>query len=90
MRMRWKSGEHTTVRPNLVTYHALSLSDSRSTHGELSPLLAPLLLSYGKALFEVAVSQQGVMGKTESTAAQVAEAEASEGEAQPTCSGTRC
>lgn len=51
----------------------------RTLHGELSPLLAPLLLSYGKALFEVAVSQQGVMGKTESNAAEAA-AEANEGE----------
>jgi HAT1-interacting factor 1 len=27
--------------------------------------MAPLLLSYGKALYELAFSQQGVMGKEE-------------------------
>lgn len=33
--------------------------------GEFDPKMAPLLLSYGKALYELAFSQQGVMGKEE-------------------------
>jgi hypothetical protein len=41
------------------------IAGSRSLHGEVSPHLAPLLLSYGKSLFEVAVSQQGVLGREE-------------------------
>lgn len=34
-------------------------------HGELSTELAPLLLPYGKALFEVACKQTGVLGKAD-------------------------
>ena len=37
----------------------------RGLHGELAPQLAPLLLAYGKALFEVACKQTGVLGKGE-------------------------
>ena len=33
--------------------------------GDFDPAMAPLLLSYGKALYELAFSQQGVMGKDE-------------------------
>ena len=33
--------------------------------GEFDPAMAPLLLSYGKALYELAFSTQGVMGKEE-------------------------
>ena len=33
--------------------------------GESDPEMAPILLSYGRALYELAVSQQGVMGKEE-------------------------
>ncbi|KAK8869524.1 hypothetical protein IAR55_000090 [Kwoniella newhampshirensis] len=33
--------------------------------GDFDPQMAPLLLSYGKALYELAFSQQGVMGKDE-------------------------
>lgn len=33
--------------------------------GDQDPAMAPLLLSYGKALFELAFSQAGVMGKEE-------------------------
>jgi hypothetical protein len=32
---------------------------------EVHPDMAPLLLSYGKCLYELAYSQQGVMGKEE-------------------------
>jgi hypothetical protein len=37
----------------------------RQLVGESDPKMAPLLLSYGKALYELAFSQQGVMGKEE-------------------------
>jgi HAT1-interacting factor 1 len=37
----------------------------RGIVGDQDPVMAPLLLSYGKALFELAVSQAGVMGKEE-------------------------
>lgn len=37
----------------------------RQLVGEFDPQMAPLLLSYGKALYELAYSQQGVMGKEE-------------------------
>ena len=33
--------------------------------GEFDPAMAPLLLSYGKALYELAYSQAGVMGQEE-------------------------
>ncbi len=33
--------------------------------GDFDPQMAPLLLSYGKALYELAFAQQGVMGKEE-------------------------
>ena len=33
--------------------------------GDSDPQMAPLLLSYGKALYELAFAQQGVMGKQE-------------------------
>ncbi len=35
----------------------------RQLVGEFDPQMAPLLLSYGKALYELAFAQQGVMGK---------------------------
>nr|ADE10090.1 SHNi TPR [Tremella fuciformis] len=37
----------------------------RGIVGEFDPAMAPLLLSYGKALFELAVSTQGALGKEE-------------------------
>lgn len=37
----------------------------RQLVGDFDPQMAPLLLSYGKALYELAFSQQGVMGKEE-------------------------
>jgi HAT1-interacting factor 1 len=42
----------------------------RGLHGELAPQLAPLLLAYGKALFEVACKQTGVLGKAEDAPAE--------------------
>ena len=33
--------------------------------GDFDPAMAPLLLSYGKALYELAFASQGVMGKEE-------------------------
>ena len=48
----------------------LALCDSsfvyrRQLVGEFDPSMAPLLLSYGKALYELAFTQAGVMGKEE-------------------------
>lgn len=37
----------------------------RELVGDFDPTMAPLLLSYGKALYELALSQQGVMGREE-------------------------
>lgn len=37
----------------------------RELVSELDPAMAPFLLSYGKALYELALSQSGVMGKEE-------------------------
>ena len=37
----------------------------RQLVGDSDPEMAPLLLSYGKALYELAFAQQGVMGKEE-------------------------
>lgn len=42
------------------------MSDARrEIVGEFDPAMAPLLLSYGKALYELAFASQGVMGKEE-------------------------
>ena len=37
----------------------------RQLVGDFDPQMAPLLLSYGRALYELAFAQQGVMGKEE-------------------------
>jgi HAT1-interacting factor 1 len=42
----------------------------RQLVGEFDPAMAPLLLSYGKALYELAFSQQGVMGKEDTSKQQ--------------------
>jgi len=41
------------------------LTDRRQLVGDFDPAMAPLLLSYGKALYELAFASQGVMGKEE-------------------------
>jgi HAT1-interacting factor 1 len=48
-----------------MLYHA---SIRRGIHGEVATQLAPLLLPYGKALFEVACRQTGVLGKADTGA----------------------
>ncbi|OCF40638.1 hypothetical protein I317_05570 [Kwoniella heveanensis CBS 569] len=48
-----------------VTKYGEALDLMRQLVGEFDPQMAPLLLSYGKALYELAFSQQGVMGKEE-------------------------
>jgi hypothetical protein len=45
----------------------LSLTARREIYDEFDARMAPVLLSYGKALFELGFSQQGVMGKEEVT-----------------------
>jgi len=42
-----------------------SLTCRREVYDEFDPRMAPVLLNYGKALFELGFSQQGVMGKEE-------------------------
>jgi len=44
------------------------MMDRRGIHGEVATELAPLLLPYGKALFEVACKQTGVLGKADTGA----------------------
>jgi len=46
---------------------SLSLTVRREIYDEFDARMAPVLLSYGKALFELGFSQQGVMGKEEVT-----------------------
>lgn len=41
------------------------LRSRRSMHGDSAPESAPLLLPYGKALVEIAIENQGVLGKEE-------------------------
>ncbi|WVQ99028.1 hypothetical protein IAU59_006160 [Kwoniella sp. CBS 9459] len=48
-----------------VMKYGEALDLMRQLVGEFDPQMAPLLLSYGKALYELAFSQQGVMGKEE-------------------------
>ncbi|ORY22573.1 hypothetical protein BCR39DRAFT_551318 [Naematelia encephala] len=48
-----------------VSKYADALELMQQLVGDSDPQMAPLLLSYGKALFELAFSQQGVMGKEE-------------------------
>ncbi|GFZ45893.1 hypothetical protein JCM24511_03626, partial [Saitozyma sp. JCM 24511] len=48
-----------------VAKYADALDLMRQLVGDFDPQMAPLLLSYGKALYELAFSQQGVMGKEE-------------------------
>ncbi|ORX33867.1 hypothetical protein BD324DRAFT_206499 [Kockovaella imperatae] len=48
-----------------VAKYADALDLRRQLVGEFDPSMAPLLLSYGKALYELAFSQAGVMGKEE-------------------------
>ncbi|WVR05413.1 hypothetical protein IAU60_002428 [Kwoniella sp. DSM 27419] len=48
-----------------VEKYGEALDIMRQVVGEFDPQMAPLLLSYGKALYELAFSQQGVMGKEE-------------------------
>ncbi|WWC89725.1 uncharacterized protein L201_004650 [Kwoniella dendrophila CBS 6074] len=48
-----------------VNKYGEALDLMRQLVGEFDPAMAPLLLSYGKALYELAFSQQGVMGKEE-------------------------
>ncbi|WWD01036.1 hypothetical protein V866_007974 [Kwoniella sp. B9012] len=48
-----------------VNKYGEALDLMRQLVGEFDPVMAPLLLSYGKALYELAFSQQGVMGKEE-------------------------
>ncbi|WVF71875.1 hypothetical protein IAT40_006685 [Kwoniella sp. CBS 6097] len=48
-----------------VTKYGEALDLMRQLVGEFDPQMAPLLLSYGRALYELAFSQQGVMGKEE-------------------------
>ncbi|WVO14156.1 hypothetical protein L204_101787 [Cryptococcus depauperatus] len=48
-----------------VDCYADALDLMRQVVGESDPQMAPLLLSYGKALYELASSQAGVMGKEE-------------------------
>lgn len=43
----------------------LKLTPRRQLVGDFDPAMAPLLLSYGKALYELAFASQGVMGKEE-------------------------
>lgn len=48
------------------TVREFSLTPVRSTLvDELDPIKAPILLAYGKALYELAYSQSGVMGREE-------------------------
>ncbi|KAJ9093080.1 hypothetical protein QFC21_006576 [Naganishia friedmannii] len=51
-----------------VEKYADALEIMRGIHGEVATELAPLLLPYGKALFEVACRQTGVLGKAETGA----------------------
>ncbi|KAJ9099687.1 hypothetical protein QFC20_005619 [Naganishia adeliensis] len=53
-----------------VEKYADALELMRALHGELSTELAPLLLPYGKALFEVACKQTGVLGKADEEAGE--------------------
>nr|XP_018999443.1 uncharacterized protein I203_08038 [Kwoniella mangroviensis CBS 8507]OCF62904.1 hypothetical protein I203_08038 [Kwoniella mangroviensis CBS 8507] len=48
-----------------VNKYGEALDLMRQLVGDFDPVMAPLLLSYGKALYELAFSQQGVMGKEE-------------------------
>ncbi|KAL7424292.1 hypothetical protein Q5752_001882 [Cryptotrichosporon argae] len=48
-----------------VTKYGEALDVMRELVGEFDPAMAPLLLSYGKALYELAFAAQGVMGKDE-------------------------
>ncbi|KAL1410992.1 hypothetical protein Q8F55_001937 [Vanrija albida] len=48
-----------------VAKYADALDIQRQLVGDFDPAMAPLLLSYGRALYELALSQQGVMGKEE-------------------------
>lgn len=43
----------------------IALISRREIYDEFDPKMAPVLLNYGKALFELGFSQQGVMGKEE-------------------------
>lgn len=43
----------------------LTPASRREIVGEFDPKMAPLLLSYGKALYELAFSTQGAIGKEE-------------------------
>ncbi|KAI5449853.1 hypothetical protein NCC49_003969 [Naganishia albida] len=56
-----------------VEKYADALELMRALHGELATELAPLLLPYGKALFEVACKQTGVLGKADEGAEEPAE-----------------
>lgn len=56
--------------PTLSTSSKCGWGDRADHHrrqlvGDFDPAMAPLLLSYGRALYELALSQQGVMGKEE-------------------------
>ncbi|KAJ9110806.1 hypothetical protein QFC22_006662 [Naganishia vaughanmartiniae] len=51
-----------------VEKYADALEIMRGIHGEVAAELAPLLLPYGKALFEVACRQTGVLGKADAGA----------------------
>lgn len=63
---------------------------SSTLHGELSPQLAPLLLSMAKAIFEIGVSQQGVLGaKGEEGAEQEEKGRCVVEEADPACASGR-
>lgn len=48
-----------------MSFHGQPLTPRRELVGDFDPSMAPLLLSYGKALYELALSQQGVMGREE-------------------------
>ncbi|EIW66326.1 hypothetical protein TREMEDRAFT_35273, partial [Tremella mesenterica DSM 1558] len=58
-----------------VGKYGQALDIMRGLVGEFDPAMAPLLLSYGKALYELAVSTQGALGKEELDKQAVAQME---------------
>lgn len=49
----------------VLVHESDDLRPRRSMHGDSAPESAPLLLPYGKALVEIAIENQGVLGKEE-------------------------
>lgn len=63
--LQYQTGPPSAITRSARVLFEIALTSRREIYDEFDPKMAPVLLNYGKALFELAFSQQGVMGKEE-------------------------